>query len=80
MESTFLIRCASSMTVSSKVNFLKVDVLKETDLVARYAYFEIFLDESVRDDLCALFFGPVEDDGVYIWSPLFELAGPVLES
>jgi hypothetical protein len=36
--------------------------------------------ELIRDDLCALFFGPREDDGVYIWSPLFELARPILKS
>ena len=62
-----------------ETEFLEGGFFDEIDLIARYAYFEILWDELVRDDLCAFFFCPGEDDNVHVRSPLFDLARPVLE-
>ena len=63
-----------------EAEFFECGLLDEAYFVARYAHFEVLSDESVRNDLCALFFGSREDDDVHVRSPLFELARPVLES
>jgi hypothetical protein len=62
-----------------ETEFLEGGFLDQADLVARYTNFEILRDESVRDDLCALFLGTSKDDDVHVGGPLLEFPRPVLK-
>ena len=55
---TFLMRCVSSMTIYSKLNFLNTEVsIRHTSQL----HFKILWDEPARDDLRVLFIGFGED-------------------
>jgi hypothetical protein len=62
-----------------ETKLLEGGLLDEADLVATDAYFEVLRDESVRNNVCALLLCASKDAEIDDWSPLFELAGLILE-
>ena len=45
-----------------EAEFFECGLLDEAHFPVRYAHFEVLRNMSVRDDVCALFFGSREDD------------------
>jgi hypothetical protein len=62
-----------------ETELLEGGLLDEADLIARDAYFEVLGDELVRNNVCVLLLCAGKDDDVDAWSPLFELARPILK-
>jgi hypothetical protein len=51
----------------------------KANLVGRDADLEVLRDKPSRYDVGTFFFGACENDGVDVWGPSLEFAGPVLK-